>query len=579
MTILGIKLTHDAAIALIENGRLIFSYEMEKLNNSPRYSPFNITIDQVESILSEYGHSLKAIDKIVIDGWSIWELDNFSKSTNIEASIIKFNFLGKEVDITTKKVADYGHYVTSEENIMEPCHFSFYDQGLVYSSYLHVAGHVAAAYCTSPFAKKGEDAMVLVWDGGMPPQLFYFSYNENAVRNLGSLFPLLGNIYTNFSHAFKPFSEMPNSLSIAGKAMAYMALGKVNAQILQQYHKIFSDLTQGFDETELSKEIINTVTNQFITAAKQFSRENKFPDTDMLTTFQEFLQELLLEHLSAQWKRQPELTSNLCLVGGCALNIKWNNSIRNSPLIKHVWVPPFPNDAGNALGAACCEMLRSEGIRSLEWDVYSGPGLNESGLTDDATEGRNDFVCCDCRIEELAEILHKYNEPVVFLNGRAELGPRALGNRSILSPAHSSGMKKRLNEIKGREQYRPVAPICLEEYAPEVFSPGSPDPFMLFEHFVRKSWKEKVPAICHLDGSARLQTINNNENPVIYRLLRKYFEKSGIPLLCNTSANLNGSGFFPDVRSAMEWNKANLIWSDNKLYVKSTFVHFTDILQ
>jgi len=174
----------------------------------------------------------------------------------------------------------------------------------------------------------------------------------------------------------------------------------------------------------------------------------------------------------------------------------------------------------------------------------------------------------ECTLMELAAVLHTYDEPVVFLNGRAELGPRSLGNRSILSSASSPDMKRRLNEMKKREHYRPVAPICIEEKAQEIFFPGTADPYMLYEHFIKPEWKGKIPAICHLDGSARLQTINENENLTVYTLLKHYFKISGIPVLCNTSANLNGSGFFPDVESAMKWGWANLIWSDSVLFVK-----------
>ena len=129
-------------------------------------------------------------------------------------------------------------------------------------------------------------------------------------------------------------------------------------------------------------------------------------------------------------------------------------------------------------------------------------------------------------------------------------------------------MKKVLNGIKNREDYRPVAPICLEEDAKDIFEPGSRDPYMLFDHKVRPEWKERIPAICHLDGTARLQTVNEMENPVIFSLLTEYKKLSGIPLLCNTSANLNGKGFFPDIASAVQWDQVNYVWSGGAIYEK-----------
>ncbi len=254
--------------------------------------------------------------------------------------------------------------------------------------------------------------------------------------------------------------------------------------------------------------------------------------------------------------RQP----NLCLSGGCALNIKWNGMLRDSGMFAELWVPPFPNDSGAAIGAACCEMVRAGGARALDWNVYSGPALNSAELPAGWAER-----ACDER--QLAELLHRENEPVVVLHGRAELGPRALGNRSILAPATSPAMKDRLNDIKGRAAYRPVAPICLETRASEVFAPGGSDRYMVFEHRMRPGWAERVPAVVHLDGTARLQTIDPAAaGTASGRILREYERLSGIPVLCNTSANLGGHGFFADVATAARWGRTRYVWSDGTLY-------------
>src|SRR5262249_29577078 len=157
-------------------------------------------------------------------------------------------------------------------------------------------------------------------------------------------------------------------------------------------------------------------------------------------------------------------------------------------------------------------------------------------------------------------------ERVVFLSGKADLGPRALGNRSILASAATGEMKDRLNGIKRREAYRPVAPVCLEERAADVFSPGTPDPYMLFTHRVRDEWRARVPAIVHVDGTARLPTLSAAQNPLVASLLRVYEAVSGLPVLCNTSANAPGRGFFPDARSAMEWGEVRYVWCEGTMY-------------
>jgi carbamoyltransferase len=574
MKILGLKLTHDGAIALIDNGSLIFSYEMEKIKNNPRYSVFCIPIQEVKEILSEYGYSLDQVDLIVIDGWDSWDVQGVRALEVEEAEMIsEFIWEGKEVRITTDELAGYGRIGNPAEDILRPQAFEFREQGLYYRSYQHVSGHAAGAYCTSNFALRQEDAFVLIWDGGTPPQLFYYEYKGNKFTCLGILFPLMGYIYIDFAFAFKPFCLMTKGLSIAGKAMAYMALGRVQPAILEKLRKIFSSLMEDVNVDALEIDVVAILTQEFVSEAKEYAAAGGYKDEDMLASFQEFIRQILLEYLSSMVKACPEgYTRNLCLVGGCALNIKWNSSIRNSELFREVWVPPFPNDSGSAIGVACCEMLVSEGIRALKWNVYSGPRIRSApGMGSTGKDVTCEYSMIPCSLEKLAWILHMYNEPVVFLNASAELGPRALGNRSILAPAVAPEMKSRLNAMKGRENYRPVAPICLEEYAQDIFYPGTADPYMLFEHYVRPDWVKRVPAICHLDGTARLQTVNWRENEQICALLKAYHQISGVPLLCNTSANFNGSGFFPDLESAMRWNKANLIWNGNNLYINNDF--------
>ncbi|MBO9201557.1 MULTISPECIES: carbamoyltransferase N-terminal domain-containing protein [Niastella] len=554
MTICGIKLTHDGAIALIDNGQLIFSYEMEKLSNSSRHSEFNITMERVEEILLKYGYTPDRINNWVIDGWDNWrseDLDVFNPTKRTAGPNIVKGF----------ELAAYGHMV-NEEDILLPALFRNKQVPWPYKSYMHVSGHVTAAYCTSPFAHKREDAFVLVWDGGMPPQLFYYDYHKNKVHNLGYLFLLAGYMYINFAHAFEPFNKLEKELSLAGKVMAYIALGTVDDHLVEFYKETFNKLNRKVDTANVNIDVVAILTAEFIKQSRLHCDRHQIEHRHMLASFHAFLEQIIIEKLQEKVKAHALHTRNLCFAGGSALNIKWNSAIRETRLFKEVWVPPFPNDAGSAIGTACCEMLVADRIRALDWNVYSGPMVC---ATDDL---HSNYSVTECSLEELARLLHTFNEPVVFLNGAAELGPRSLGNRSILAPAVEPAMKKLLNKIKGREDYRPVAPVCIEEEANVIFNPGTRDPFMLYEHRVKEEWKDKVPAICHLDGTARLQTVNRRENEMLYDLLLHYKKLSGIPLLCNTSANHKGKGFFPDVKSVMDWDMVNFIWSHGKLYHK-----------
>lgn len=283
---------------------------------------------------------------------------------------------------------------------------------------------------------------------------------------------------------------------------------------------------------------------------------------DVLASFHSFVEGLLLREMADALQRHPSVKGprNLCIAGGCGLNIKWNSALRATGLFDAVWVPPFPNDSGSAIGAACAAIAAHEGFTPLEWSVYSGPDLQ-------ASEVPSEWKAAPCSLPELATILAS-NKPVVFLAGCAELGPRALGGRSIIAAATSARMKDHLNELKLREHFRPVAPICLEDRAPDIFTPGTPDSYMLFDHQTRAAWRNKIPAVVHLDGSARLQTIPRTSQHKIAEVLVEYEKVTGIPLLCNTSANLNGRGFFPDAGAACRWGRVEHVWSDGLLWTK-----------
>ncbi|MFF1659158.1 carbamoyltransferase N-terminal domain-containing protein [Streptomyces sp. NPDC058255] len=548
MRIVGVKTTHDGGVALIDDGKLIFSYEMEKLDNRERYSKID-DLGIIFGLLEEHGFTPADIDYFVFDGWYKTEKT--------------LNWFGQEVGI---KLAPYRRGLLSDDVFQE---YSGKVLDLPYLSYTHYAGHVASGYCTSPFAKRGEGSYVLSWDAWMFPYLYFIDGVTGKARNLGVVFHLIGDSYFRLCQGFKPYDgpmPFPEPLSLAGKIMAFIANGTPQPEAIAHLDRLAGEAYEHamaghraaldhFSQRDMGVAILEYM------KARIRLEDGVVSDTDMLASVHAFLQEKLVAGLRDKLAGEAGEVRNLTIVGGCSLNIKWNTAVRESGLFDEIWVPPFPNDSGSAIGTASAAMMAHTAHRSLEWNVYSGPALKDAEVLDGWTAEK-------CSLEDLAKVLHEQGEPVVFLNGRAELGPRALGNRSILAPAVDARMKQVLNEAKRREDYRPVAPICLEHRAEEVFSPGTPDPYMLFEHQVRESWESRVPAIRHLDGTARLQTVSADQNPEIVTLLEAYEKLSGVPLLCNTSANLNGSGFFPDVQSAMQWGRVGRIWSDGVLYVK-----------
>ncbi|MET4324042.1 nodulation protein NodU [Bradyrhizobium sp. RT5a] len=547
MRICGIKLTHDGAIALVENGRLVFCVEQEKRGNNPRHQAID-NLDAIVVDLAEHGVDTRDVDEFVIDGW-IGDVDS------------QFQVLSGATPITLRG----GPYLERHAEGLLNSHDGF---GLMldgkkfrYRSYPHVTGHVASAYCTSPFAQAAQPAFCLVWDGAMFPRVYYVE--RSGARFLECLFPITGRAYGVAGLHFGPYKRANYTgwpgLSIAGKVMAYIALGSVDEDIVAVFWKLYEErLATRWDINSMEDSL--AALHGFFNAST-LRLAAKSPE-DVLASFHCFLEHLLVRSVAIALQRHSYLpgSRNLCIAGGCSLNIKWNSALRATGLVDAVWVPPFPNDSGSAIGAACSAMAEHKGFLPLEWSVYSGPALQVGDVP-------SEWEAEPCSMHELATILAG-NNPVIFLTGRAELGPRALGSRSIVAAATSARMKDYLNEVKLREHFRPVAPICLEDRAPEIFSPGTPDPYMLFDHQTRLEWRDKIPAVVHLDGSARLQTIPRNSQHNVTELLVQYEKLTGIPLLCNTSANHNGRGFFPDVASACHWGRVEHIWSDGLLWTK-----------
>ena len=560
----GIKLTQSGGIALLDDDRLVCNIEMQKIANGARYSNVD-ELDDLVGIMSGFGIGVGDVGRWALDGWDGAQNGRVSVLTGgarTEVLVAPYR--------ETERVPDPGL----------PGHhgrLAIGGQEMDYASYVHVAGHLASAYCTSPFARRGEPSMVLVWDGGCFPRLYCVDA-DGRIEPGGEAFPLIGHTYSMTSQYWGPFKRQNKSknvddLSVAGKMMAYISLGTSREEIKQIFREEFfayfdadSKRVRDFREAIIgcgsTGEPSHAYVHLFLTSVKQRTDRLGVCDEDVLASVHTFLEELLIDRVTRKIQAWKGGAWNLCFAGGCALNIKWNSALRAHPTIKEMWVPPFPDDSGVAIGTACLAAAGGTGLRPIEWGTRLGPELVP---TPEVPAG---WSASPCTPQELARLLHETGEPAVVLNGRAELGPRALGGRSIIAPAVEESMKKVLNDVKRREHYRPVAPICLEEHAPTIFDPGTPDPHMLFEHWVRPEWVERVPAIMHLDGTARLQTVNESDDPNLHAILREYHKASGIPVLCNTSANYNGLSFFPDVASAIEWGQLDLVWSEGTLYRK-----------
>ncbi|MFL6056833.1 MAG: carbamoyltransferase [Actinoallomurus sp.] len=271
---------------------------------------------------------------------------------------------------------------------------------------------------------------------------------------------------------------------------------------------------------------------------------------DLAASVQRRLEEVLLD--LARWLHERTGDRILTMAGGTALNCVANTVLHREGPFEEVWVQPAAGDAGTALGAAL-HLAATEGE-----PLQPMPGADLGrGFTDQEIEralrtARLPYERPADLAETVAEALAD-DGVVAWFQGRAEYGPRALGHRSLLAHPGRKANLERLNDVKGREQFRPVAPMVLLERAPEIFSRGPiPSPYMLFVHDVAPQWQDRIPAVVHVDGTARVQTVDPAKEPLVAALLTAFERRTGLPVLVNTSLNTAGRPMVDDIKDVLE---------------------------
>ncbi|GGV22085.1 carbamoyltransferase [Actinomadura cremea] len=270
---------------------------------------------------------------------------------------------------------------------------------------------------------------------------------------------------------------------------------------------------------------------------------------DLSASVQARLEEVLLD--LAGWLHGRTGSGRLMLAGGVALNCVANSRLAEAGPYDEVWVQPAAGDAGTALGAAL-HLARSSGD---EIEAMPGADLGR-GWDDDEIAARLDVAEIPYeRPADLAATVAEalaHDQVVAWFQGRSEFGPRALGHRSLLAHPGRAANVERLNDVKGREQFRPIAPMVSLDRASEIFEGPIPSPYMLFVHRVRPEWRERIPAVVHVDGTARVQTVADADEPLVARMLREFDRRTGVPVVINTSLNTAGRPMADDPRDALE---------------------------
>jgi carbamoyltransferase len=270
---------------------------------------------------------------------------------------------------------------------------------------------------------------------------------------------------------------------------------------------------------------------------------------DLAASVQRRLEEVLIE--LARWLQKRTGNRDLVMAGGVALNCVANSRLWREGPYERIWVQPASGDAGTALGAAMHVAAElGDPVRQMATAAL-GRGWDDAALEARLQTAAIRYERPDDVAAAVAEALAR-NEIVAWFQGRSEYGPRALGHRSLLADPRAASNLERLNDVKGREQFRPVAPMVLAERAAAIFDGPLPSPFMLFTHEVRSGWAERIPAVVHVDGTARIQTVDRQEEPLVARMLERFEALTGVPIVVNTSLNTAGRPMVDDPRDALE---------------------------
>jgi hydroxymethyl cephem carbamoyltransferase len=486
LLVVGLKPGHDGAIAAIRDRELLLSLESEK-DTFPRYT--TLTPMTILSAIERMG---EVPDVISLGGW------------------YKPDFLGR-----SSIGAGYsGAQAVTERSI------AFGGKTLKLFSSSHVRSHI---WMGAGMAPRDEAPLraVLVWEG-VEGTFYLLDEQWKIVREIPAMtWP--GDRYAFlFAIADPTFPDArPNPrLDDSGKLMALAAFG--------------DPADAGADVVE----VVDRLLAEPYPAPKANFRDLVVYNAGVEAEVTKVAAALITERIFGVFSRialeQIPSGMPLYISGGCGLNCDWNAAWRDLGHFSSVFVPPCTNDSGSALGHAIDALAAATGDPHIDWDVYCGLEF-ERDSEPEPTRWQRRPLDLDAAAEALST-----GRIFAWVQGRWEMGPRALGNRSILAEPFTSQTRDRLNKIKRREDYRPIAPCCRIEDAAEAFDAGFPDPYMLYFRRVRSP---DLKAVTHVDGSARVQTVTAEGNRPLHELLSAFAARRGVGVLCNTSLNFKGFGF------------------------------------
>lgn len=404
----------------------------------------------------------------------------------------------------------------------------------------HARSHIVGSYCMSPFV--GSQAYCLLWEGTIGN--FYEVSPDLTIRKMASV-DIVRKVGQKYRALYQLLSRRSGSRSSSGTAagtlMALISfadqepLSSSDRDQLEAF--ISTDADPYKDEETLNMPVLGGLIPEATDImSPRFLRFAKALSDGIFSRFYDFA-------LKNCTKGMP-----LVISGGCGYNCDWNTAWRNSGIFSDVFVPPAPGDAGVSIGAAADLHHAMTGSAEIKWDVYSGPDLEKNYHLIPDTWSFETVTPLS-----LATLIHS-GEIVPVAYGRAEIGPRALGHRSILVDPTREDSQAVMNKLKKRQSFRPVAPMCAEEFVSDYFDWSGPSPYMLHFQQVKDA---RLKGVTHVDGTARVQTVTLKSDPFMYSTLIEFRKLSGVACLSNSSLNFPGKGFLWSASKCHEFAEAN----------------------
>jgi len=534
MYILGLTTLGDSAASLIKDGKPIAAAEEERFSRKKHHSGF--PFKAIQYCLDEAGITLKDVEHVGLY-WKPWILRHKAMQALKSAMISPAMFKARADRGVTQVGESYLGMFKHAKRLRE--HFGESDFKFHYLE--HHQCHAASAFFVSPF----ESSAILTWDGTGEDTTTLFTHgkdNKIEVLKRIKLPHSLGQFYSAVTNyiGFNMFT------GDEWKVMGLAAYGKPKYYDFFKEKVLTTDGNGGFKfdikvlDHHLAKhyQFSDTIVKE-IGPGRKKDEELTEHHWNIASSAQKVVEDTAI-HLAKQIK---EMTGeeNLCMAGGVAFNSVMNGRIFHETPFKNFYVQPAAGDAGCSLGAAL--MIWHQKLDNKRDFVmnhaYYGPSftndecrsaLDDAGLKYETLEDEKLFP-------KLAKMISE-GAIIGWFQGRMEWGPRALGGRSFLADPRRADMREVLNDkVKLREWFRPLAPSMLEEHGNEVFGVEHHDPFMITVIQVAEEWKKKIPAVVHVDGSARPQMVSKKTNPRYWNLINEFKNQTGIPMLLNTSFN------------------------------------------